>query len=246
MVRFVKQQLEDYKQILRSIPALFVTLYVVSVILMNLMANKEVYTGLSWLVLDCGFTVSWMSFLTMDTITKRFGPRVSTKLSILAVGVNLLCCLIMFGVSKIPGNWSQFYNFDSPNINDALNNTIGGSWYVVLGSTIAFLTSAVVNNFLNSFIGSRLKSNSFAAFAVRSWISTGIGQFVDNFVFAFIVSHVFFGWTMLQCVVCAITGALIELLCEVIFSPVGYKICKQWEVENVGQSYIDSHKRGAQ
>lgn len=243
MIKFLRYQLEDYKQILRNIPALFVSLYVVSVVLMNFLANKEVHTGISWMALDCGFTVSWMSFLTMDTITKRFGPRVATKLSVLAVSVNLLCCLIMFAVSKIPGNWSQFYTFENDIVNQSLNNTLGGSWYVVLGSTIAFLTSAVVNNFLNSFIGNKLHSNSFTAFAVRSWISTGIGQFVDNFVFAFIVSHVFFGWTMIQCVVCAITGALIELLCEVIFSPIGYRVSKQWEIDKVGQSYIDSHRK---
>ena len=49
-----------------------------------------------------------------------------------------------------------------------------------------------------------------------------IGQFVDNLVFAFMVSFVFFAWTPLQCVTCALTGAIVELLFEIIFSPLGY------------------------
>lgn len=244
MKKFIKDQLEDYKLLLRSVPSLFVSLYVVSVILMNILANKSVNTGLNWLALDCGFTVSWMSFLTMDTITKRFGPKAATKLSIMAVGINLLCCAIMFGISKIPGNWGEYYTFNNDIANQALNNTFGGSWYVVFGSMVAFLTSAIVNNFLNSCIGKRLSNNNFRAYAIRSYISTAVGQFVDNLVFALIVSYVLFGWNMIQVVVCAITGMVVELLCEVIFSPFGYKVVKQWEADKVGQAYLDKHKLG--
>ena len=66
-----------------------------------------------------------------------------------------------------------------------------------------------------------------------------IAQFVDNFVFALVVSHVFFGWSMLQVVTCSLTGCIMELLCEVIFSPIGYKVSKQWEDEHVGQTYLE-------
>lgn len=244
MKKFIKEQFEDYKLLLRSVPSLFVSLYVVSIIAMNLTANKSVNTGLSWLALDCGFTVSWMSFLTMDTITKRFGPRAATKLSIMGVGINLLCCAIFFVISKIPGNWGEYYTFNDEIANKVLNNTFGGSWYVVFGSMTAFLTSAIVNNFLNSFIGKHLKNNNFKSFAIRSYISTAVGQFVDNLVFAIIVSYVLFGWNIIQVFVCALTGMIVELICEVIFSPLGYKTVKQWEADKVGQVYLDKHKVG--
>lgn len=241
LFKFIHKEFEDYKLLMRNVPSLFVSLYIVSVILMNLLAGKEVQTGLPWLVLDCGFLVSWMSFLTMDTITKRFGAKAATKLAILAVGVNMLCCGIMFLTSLVPGNWSEAYNYDSTIVNAALNSTIGGTWYVVVGSMTAFLTSAIVNNFTNSFIGKFLHKDNFSSYAVRSYISTGIGQFVDNFVFALLVSHVFFGWSMLQCVVCAVTGMLIELLCEVIFSPIGYRVYSQWKADDVGKDYLVAH-----
>ena len=44
-------------------------------------------------------------------------------------------------------------------------------------------------------------------------------------------------WT--QVLVCSLTGALMELLCEVVFSPLGYRMARQWDEEKVGQDYID-------
>ena len=174
----------DYKVLLRSIPASTVTLFIVSVIMMNLLANKELIS-LPWLALDCGFAVSWVSFLCMDMICKRFG-----------------------------------------------------AWYVVLGSSCAMLTSSVVNSLLNQAIGRLEHKNTFGAFALRSYVSTGIAQFVDNLVFAVIVSHTFFGWTWLQVLTCSLTGAVAELLCEVFLSPVGYRVVRGWERENVGALYL--------
>lgn len=65
-----------------------------------------------------------------------------------------------------------------------------------------------------------------------------IGQFVDNLVFASLVSKIFFGWTWKQVVFCSLAGAIAELLSEVIFSPIGFKVCKKWEKNNVGADYI--------
>ena len=49
----------------------------------------------------------------------------------------------------------------------------------------------------------------------------------DNLIFALLVSKLFFGWTLLQCVTCALTGAVMELLFEVVFSPLGYRLSRQ-------------------
>lgn len=239
----IKREVSDYKVLLRSVPSVVMALFTVSVILMNLLANKEIYTGLSWLALDCGLIVSWLSFLSMDMLTKRFGAKASVKLSITAAAINLLVCGILFVVSKIPGNWAEFYTYENDIINAGLNSTIGGTWYVLLGSTVAFLVAAVFNSVINAGLGKLMKTNTFTTYAVRSYISTAIGQFVDNMVFSLIVSHVFFGWTLIQCVTCSLTGCIVELICEVIFSPIGYKVCKKWETLNVGREYIEIIKR---
>ena len=227
----------DYKVLLRSIPASTVTLFIVSVNMMNLLANKELIS-LPWLALDCGFAVSWVSFLCMDMVCKRFGARASIMVSVMALGVNLAVSLVFWLLTLTPGMWGAYYDTGLLEVNDALNATIGGTWYVVLGSSCAMLTSSVVNSLLNQAIGRLEHKNTFGAFALRSYVSTGIAQFVDNLVFAVIVSHTFFGWTWLQVLTCSLTGAAAELLCEVFLSPVGYRVVRGWERENVGELYL--------
>lgn len=232
-----KKVWEDYKVLLRSIPASTVTLFIVSVIMMNLLANKELIS-LPWLALDCGFAVSWVSFLCMDMVCKRFGARASIMVSVMALGVNLAVSLVFWLLTLTPGMWGAYYDTGLAEVNDALNATIGGTWYVVLGSSCAMLASSVVNSLLNQAIGRLEHKNTFGAFALRSYVSTGIAQFVDNLVFAIIVSHTFFGWTWLQVLTCSLTGAVAELLCEVFLSPVGYRVVRGWERENVGALYL--------
>lgn len=236
----IKKVMEDYKVLLRSIPAATVSLFIVSVIMMNLLANKELIS-LPYLALDCGFVVSWVSFLCQDMICKRFGAKASIKISILALLVNLAVSLCFWLCSLTPGMWGAYYDTGMIEVNTALNTTIGGTWYVVFGSSLAMLTSAVVNSTLNQSLGRMLKKNNFASFAFRSYVSTGIGQFIDNLVFAIVVSHTFFGWTWVQVFMCSLTGAIAELLCEVFLSPVGYKVVRSWERENVGAEYLERH-----
>ena len=96
-------------------------------------------------------------------------------------------------------------------------------------------------------IGKAFKKNpdGKTAFAVRSYLSTFIGQFIDNLIFAIIVFAVFapvfwdgFHWTIPQCLMCALTGAAAELFMEIVFSPLGYRITKKWKKDNVGQEYL--------
>lgn len=242
MLSKIKREIYEIKILLRSVPSPILTLFAVSVIAMNLLANKSVNLPVDWLALDCGIIVSWVSFLSMDIITKHFGPKAATRVSIVAVLFNLMVCIIFFIAGSIPGIWGESYVEGSEMIiNSALDHTFSGTWYVLLGSTTAFIISAVVNNFLNYLIGKLINKNSdsFLAYAVRTYISTAVGQFADNLVFALIVSHIFFGWSMLQCITCSVTGMIVELLCEVIFSPIGFSVCKKWKKDNIGKEYFE-------
>ena len=221
-------------------PALIIVLFILSVFSMNLLANKSIALPVDWLALDCGIIVSWFAFFTMDIVTKHFGPKAATELTVLAIVVNLFFCLLLFLGSLIPGMWGEAFAGDPEQINGALNRTFGGTWYVVLGSTAAFLASSIVNNFSNFGIGKlfKKKPDSLLAYVLRAYVSTAIGQFLDNLIFALIVSHFFFGWTMLQCVTCALTGMVAELLCELIFFYPGYAITKCWKKNAVGEEYF--------
>ena len=226
----------------RSLPPALLAFFALSVVGMNLLANKSINTGLDWLALDCGFILSWASFLCMDIIVKRYGVRASIYSSIFALIVNLFFALVFFLGSLIPGVWSEsFVEGSEEIINGALNRTFAGSWYIVMGSSVAFLVSAIANALLNAGVGLAFKKHpdGFIAFASRAYVSTMIAQFIDNIVFALIVGHVLFGWTIVQCLTCAAAGALAELVMEIVFSPLGYRVCRHLEKNKIGQAYID-------
>ena len=234
----IKKEWLEFGLLLRSIPAAVVTLFVVSVICMNLLANKTLLM-LDFIALDGGILISWLSFMCMDMITKHFGPKASNSISVLAAMINLLTCLIFFVASIIPSNAADYTAFD---------NIFGGTWFILLGSTVAFLISAVINNRLNWLIGKSIKRkpDGKLAFALRSYISTFVGQFLDNFIFSVMVfvlmAPIFwdgFCWSLLQCATCALTGAIAELIMEVAFSPIGYRITKRWQKMSVGREYLE-------
>ncbi|MBO4422469.1 MAG: VUT family protein [Clostridia bacterium] len=233
----IRRGIADTRLLFRSIPSVVTALFTISVVAMNLLANKTIYQSY-WLALDGGILISWLSFLCMDIVTKAFGPKASTKLSIFAVCVNLLVCLIFFIVSVIPSKADDYTEF---------NRIIGGTWFILLSSTVAFLSSAVINNFLNYGIGLVFRKNpdGKAAYVTRTYISTFIGQFFDNFIFSVLTFMLFapifwdgFHWTLLQCFTCALLGAGLELLMEAVFSPIGYIVLKQWKKDGVGEEYL--------
>lgn len=234
----IKKEIHETKVLLHNIPTLIVTLFVVSVICMNILANKTLIQ-LKWIALDGGILISWLSFLCMDLITKYFGLKASNKISILAALINLLTCLIFYIASLIPSNANDY---------TALNSILGGTWFILLSSTIAFLCSAFINNIINVLVNSLLRNRTSnkATFMISSYTSTFIGQFLDNLIFSILVFVIFapifwngFHWSILQCITCALTGAFLELLLEVIFSPFGYKILTKWEKNNLGVEYLD-------
>lgn len=100
---------------------------------------------------------------------------------------------------------------------------------------------------LNAAIGKMFKKNPDGklAFFTRAYISTFVGQALDNFIFMAGVYCVFapIYWNMslpiLTCVGTAILGGFFELVVEIVFSPIGYISSKRWAEEGIGQEYID-------
>ena len=232
----IKLFLSDTSLLLRSIPSPVVTLFVLSVVLMNLLANKTIYQK-GFFAVDGGIVVSWLSFMCMDIVTKHYGPRAATQVSLFALVVNLLAVAIFAIVSLIPTETDY----------SAFNGIFGGSWFIVLSSSLAFIASALVNNSLNAAVGRWFRNNpdGRAAYYTRSYVSTFVGQFVDNMVFAGLVFMVFapiywggFSWTLPQCVTCSLIGAFLELFMEVLFSPIGYGVTRRWRSQGVGSAYL--------
>ncbi len=233
---------EEYKLLLRNVPSLVTSVFILSVVCMNLMAGRELYRS-DWLCINSGLALSWISFLCMDCICKRFGARAAAMVSVTAMLVNMVCSVIFRLLCMTPGRWAAYYAATDPAVGEMItagvDTTFGSAWYVVLGSATAMLLSTLVNSSLNQMIGAVADRGGYGGFAVRSLVSTCAAQWVDNLVFSALVSHVFFGWTWKQVLICSTTSMIIELAAEALFSPVGYRISRGWEQDKVGQDYLE-------
>jgi uncharacterized integral membrane protein (TIGR00697 family) len=181
-----------------------------------------------------GILVSWVVFLVVDVVVKHFGASAANLLSLLAIVVNLVCTLLYSAIGHL-GNHPEL---------DAL---VGGQWSVLLASTIAYIASMLANSYTNVRIGKRFRRNpdGAAAFAARSFGSTILSQMLDNFLFVFLAFVVFplipgalqVRWTIAQCLGASFAGAVLELLTEMAFAPIGYRLLRSWQEREVGRAY---------
>lgn len=232
---------KDWKMLLRSIPGLVTALSVASVIIMNLMASKVIIMT-PILGVTGGLLLSWLPFLLGDIIVKTYGAKAATKITILGLVVNLVCVgifelITLIEVGVEPGQYEAF------------NSVFKQTWQIFVASSIAFLVSGIINNFTNAAVGKLFKKNPDGkpAYMARTYISTMLGQFIDNFIFTGLAFLVFFrlsigttlGYTLGSVIGTSILGAVLELVMEVIFSPIGYRICQKWRKDSVGQDYLE-------
>ena len=234
----IKSLVNDYKVLLRSVPASVTVIFCVGTVIMNLAAAKIIFNAWNVAVTG-GFILSWLPFLCMDTVAKRFGARAAILLNILSAACNVFTVLFMALVAAIP-TAEPYVEF---------NYIFGAVWFICLSSTVAFIASGVINSLMNTAIGKLFKNKtSLVEFFTRSALSTFIGQALDNFIFIagvyVVFAPIFWGTQPLPILTClgtAVVGGLMELLCEVVLSPVGYRIVKNWEKNNVGAEYLKLH-----
>ena len=60
----MKKTVRELRGLVQTVPPLLVSLMILSVVGMNLLANKSIDTGVDWLALDCGILFSWLTFLS--------------------------------------------------------------------------------------------------------------------------------------------------------------------------------------
>ena len=234
---WIRREAACFRTLMHSMPILVIVLFSFSVIAMNFLSNFIV-VSLPFVALNAGVFVSWIGFLCMDIVSKHFGIRAANWLSIVAIMANSIAVLIFFIISKIG---------TVPELDMILN----GQWSILLASTIAFVVSALFNNFINVGLGKLFHKNPDGklAFVTRSYISTFIGQCIDNFLFA-VLAFVLFPlipdavqvyMSIGQAAGGAVFCAVVELLLEVVFSPIGYEIVKSWKRRGVGKEYIERY-----
>lgn len=229
MVKFIKKEIMEFKKALTFVSPVVLALYIAVLISMNLLANKEIYTSNigNWLVIDCGTTLSWVMFFLTNIIVKKAGPKRSIRISLIAIIITLFFFIWYSLISYIPGNWGAYYEYNSEIANNSLNYTMRGSWTIILSSALAFAISISFDSVLNYSIFNKFKDKKIKGYILSNYISTGLSQFLDNIIFSELVSARLFGWSQLQCFVSALTTMVIELMFEVVFSIISYRIYKR-------------------
>lgn len=242
--------MKDWMKTLRAIPSVVVALTVLANVLMNILANKSII-NLPWLIQDAGILVSWVGFLTGDLIVKAFGAKNGIRVNLTALAISLFVSGLLAVVAVVPGDWSPVFDpsinpGDIGNaINAACNSIMGNVWYVILGSAVASAVSLTCNGISQGWLLKKLEKkhgDKYAGFLIASAGSTMLGQFIDNVVFACLVSVHFFGWTWTQVLVCSICGAIFELLIELVFTPLTYRIYRAWDKAHIGLKYVEEGK----
>ncbi len=238
----------DWKMLLRSMPGMVTVLFTMATITMNLAANKIVWSGLSvngtpLVSVTGGVFLSWAIFLLMDIVTKTYGVKASIKLTLLGALANAAAVIFLGLIALFPAKYpyeGASTVFDTLFGFEALSAP--QPWQILLSSTVAYIVSGIVNALVNGAFGKLFRKNpdGKAAFYCRSYVSTAVGQFVDNFIFAALAFALFAHFYTLPTLIgISVMGAVLELLCEVVFSPVGYRICVKWQKDGVGKDYLE-------
>ncbi len=242
--------IKDWIKTLRSIPSIVVALTVLANVLMNILANKSII-NLPWLIQDAGVLMSWVGFLTGDLIVKAFGAKNGIRVNLTALIISLFISGLLAVVAIVPGDWSPVFDPTintgdiGQTINASCNLIMGNVWYVILGSAVASAVSLICNGLSQGWLLKKLEKkqgDKYVGFFLASAGSTTLAQFIDNVVFASLVSVNFFGWTWKQVLVCSACGAIFELIIELVFTPLTYHIYKKWDAAHIGLKYMEEPK----
>ena len=235
---------KEWLKTLRSVPALALALITIATVLMNILANKSII-NLPWLIQDAGILMSWVGFLVGDLLVKNFGSKNAIRVNLTCLGISLFISGILAIVGVIPGNWSPEFNYADPaiaaEVGASINSVMGNVWYVILGSALASAVGLIINGLTQGLMLNKIQAkhgDKYWGFLTASAISTIIGQIIDNIVFAALISVHFFGWTWSQVLVCSLTGAIFELIIELVFSPITYRISQNWKKNHIGEYWM--------
>ena len=242
----IKQFCIDCVTDFKKVPSWLIALSAVTTVLMNLLANKTLYSDGAYLSIDCGLMVSWVMFLVMDIATQRYGGKASFAITMFDVAVALSMSGIMAGVAAIPESAVSGW-FMTEEAALSLNGLVGNNYLVILTSLFAFICSSGVDILSNITIGKLFKkskafenetnnrtSKGFIVYFFRAYGSTFLSQLTDNVVFQMIAYPLLFTipCTPLSIFLGATLAALVELVAEFAFAPVGYlAITKKKEAE---------------
>lgn len=237
--KLFRKELNETKVLFRSIPGLVLALFILSTVLMNILASVALVND-SWIALDAGIIVSFIGFILSDMIVKRFGAKAAIKVTILSLLVNLAVCGLFAIIAMIAASSGAYFA-----LSDYATQT---QWWIIGASATAFLISGVIDSLVHAGIKKmfKKKADGIAAHIAGAWVSTFVGQVIDNMIFGLLFTFPasligLWGMTPMSLIALftfAVAGGMVELLSQAIFTPFGYAIAEKWRKDEVGNEYL--------
>ena len=188
------------------------SIYTGALIIQNILATKQI--DIFIFKVTTGILVSPIVFIIQDIVSEIFGFKEAKKMVMIGflmnfIAVALYTIAIYLPSSSLWGNQSSF-------------QLILGTTFRI---TIASFSAYIIGSLTNSKIMVSLKKKMDKYLFFRSIGSTMIGQFLDNFVFAFIG---FCGVLPINAIFSMVVGGtLFEVLYEVVFFPITKTLIKK-------------------
>ena len=154
--------------------------YCVISVMMNLLCMKPLSFGTSFIWMDGGLLISWISFLLSNVITEVYGKRTAIVAAGIAAVVSFIVSLI--GLLEVYLPTLPEYSDQATHFAHVFSN----GPRTIISSSIAFFIGNLINvEIIHVFRKKAVaqgKDNN-AKFTFRAIFSTIIGQFVDNGLF---------------------------------------------------------------
>ena len=209
MLNEFKQQYLTFN--LQDKKIIFITLFVASNLISNLLAVKVFNLGFFGLITDCGNLLFPLGYLLSDVVTEVYGEKTARRVILLGLGVNILmvlmtslCCYMPY-----PSYWTGQSSFEF---------IFGFTPRIVLGGFLGYL----VGQFVNANLMVRIKEwGKDKPLFYRTIGSTLGGEACDSIIccsiayIGFLPNSVIISFIVIQYV--------FKVMWEVIMQPLTYK-----------------------
>lgn len=158
---------------------------------------------------DAGLLMFPVSFLVGDMIVEIYGKKRANMVSWMTATVNVVAFFTVYLATLLP-SYDAAANVD-------LGEVFGASATIVLGSSVSFLVSRMLNNALFT----KYRKNQQGIFKWRALRSSFWGRLTDTIIFNFIAYHGRLNdWELIRHMACAFgIGMILEwVLCEFVTS----------------------------
>lgn len=179
----------------------------VVVVLSNIGAAKGV--EILGLVLDGGFVLFPLAYVLGDVVSEVYGWKASRNVVLMSFLMAILAVGSFWVMIRLPQ--AGFYDGQ-----DAFADTLGPVWRIVLASVVGFLAGQLSNALI--MVAMKRKQGEHGLIW-RLWASTGVGEFLDTFLFCCIAAGVIGVSTLGEFVNYVVGGFVWKTVVEIVLSP---------------------------